>query len=102
MPGRQETTRSVAFSVGPDASLDNNQLDRDTLSLNPFNFNAVSSESQYLASREPDRFKMDDLTRNMFRRERNRVRNRVPPTPGPAERAAIARSLQAHTHDPEV
>lgn len=69
-----------------------------TLSLNPFNFNAVSSESQHLVSYEPDRFKMDDLTRNMFRRERNRA----PPPPGPAERAAIARSLQAHTHDPEV
>lgn len=35
-------TQSVAFAVGPDASLDNNQLDRDILSLDPFNFNAVS------------------------------------------------------------
>lgn len=90
--------QTVAFSIGPDASLNNYQLNRDTLSLDPFNFNAVSPESPHLASYETDRFKMDYSTRNMFRR----ARNRAPPPPSPAERAAIARSLQAHTHDPEV
>lgn len=35
---------------------------------------------------------------DLFRRETNRER----PPASPAERAAIARSLQAHTHDPEV